>query len=90
MHGKSMRILALLEEGKTYAEISREVGCSKPNVAQTVKRYRAWNRIVAPLPEQHHKWIVDHAKKNRMLPSVYVAKILTKVIGRELENESGD
>lgn len=87
MRGRTAKILSLLEQGKTYAEISRELGCSKPNVAQTVKRYQGWNRIVAPMPITHHDWIVKKASRAKMLPSVYVANLLVELIDKELESE---
>lgn len=86
MHGKTAKILELHEQGHTYAEIARMMECSKPNVAQTVKRHREWNRMVAPIPIEQHEWVVKQAHKNRMLPPIFVAKLLSGVIAKELKN----
>lgn len=87
MHGRTAKILALNEAGKTYDEIATEMGCTKSNISQTLKRHREWNRTVAPIPKAHHDWIVKHARKNGMLPPLYVAQLLVKIIDEELQDD---
>lgn len=86
MRGMTAKILKMHEDGHSYAEIARALSCSKPNVAQTVKRYREWNRTVAPIPIEMHQWIVRQSDRKRMLPSMFVAQLLTNVISKELKH----
>lgn len=89
MHGLTVKILTLYEHGLSYSEIARQLKCSKPNVAQTIKRHREWKRDVAPIPQEHVEWIVKQAKMHRLSPPVFVASLLVKVINKELES-AGD
>lgn len=86
MWGRTAKILALNEAGKTYDEIATEIGCTKSNISQTLKRHRDWNRTVAPIPKAHHEWVVRKAREQRMLPQLFVAKMLVDAIDKELEN----
>lgn len=86
MHGRTTKIIAMNEQGLTLEEISKALGCTKSNISQTLKRHREWNRTVAPIPKEHHEWIVKSARQRRMLPQMFVAKMLMDAINKELKN----
>jgi predicted transcriptional regulator len=85
MHGKTAKILAMNEAGATLGQIAEKLGCTKSNASQTIKRHREWNRVVAPIPKDHHEWIVAQAQKKRMMPMLFVAQLLVSVIDKEMK-----
>lgn len=86
MWGRTAKIIAMNEQGLSLEQIAKELNCSKSNISQTLKRHREWNRTVAPIPKRHHDWVVKAAQQRRMLPQLFVAKMLVDVIDKELQN----
>lgn len=86
MWGRTAKILKLNEQGLSLEQIAKEMSCTKSNIVQTLKRYREWNRTVAPIPKAHHEWVVRKAREQHMLPQLFVAKMLVDAIDKELEN----
>lgn len=87
MWGRTAKILALNEQGLTLEQIAKEMSCTKSNIIQTLKRHREWNRTVAPLPKEHYDWIVKQALKARVMPPLFVADLLVKIIDKVIEKE---
>lgn len=75
------KILELHEQGKTNAEISQIVGCTRANVTMTLKRSQYWSgNIVRALPPDVNDWLVRKAAELGMKPGEFAYKILTDKI----------
>lgn len=76
MTRRTAEIITLFREGVPQAEIARRVGCSKPNVSQTISRHLGWNSMVTPLPEPYHVYVISQADKKSLPPQDMAAELL--------------
>src|SRR5574343_1028578 len=84
---RTKRIIELHAQGLSYAQIAKEVGCSKPNVSQTVARHAQWDHSVYALPLLQQQWLIRTAKQERLSPARVAANLLSWVIESRMHAE---
>ena len=83
----SPRIVALHVAGMNTGAIAREVGCTRPNVIQTLKRKNMWTGRVAPLPRQLHDWLCREAANSGTDADTMARAMLVDAIHEAMEAE---